>query len=234
MRKLLKGLWTLVRMSFAVLFIGGLTYYIIDKIQEKKNLMDIEEYSPKSTLVVPQTEIQKAKYPFIDVHNHQFDMPLKNLSQLTAEMDSLNMAFMINLSGFRGLYLKQSLKNVKENAPTRFGLFVNVDFEAIDDVDFAPEQVALIDQAVQDGVLGLKVYKSLGLTDRDKNGARIGVNDPRLDPIWKACGDNNIPVLIHSGEPASFWHPKNKFNERWLELRQKPNRYRDPENQPFF
>ncbi len=234
MRKLLKGLWTLVRMSFAVLFIGGLTYYIIDKIQEKKNLMDIEEYSPKSTLVVPQTEIQKAKYPFIDVHNHQFDMPLKNLSQLTAEMDSLNMAFMINLSGFRGLYLKQSLKNVKENAPTRFGLFVNVDFEAIDDVDFAPEQVALIDQAVQDGVLGLKVYKSLGLTDRDKNGARIGVNDPRLDPIWKACGDNNIPVLIHSGEPASFWHPKNKFNERWLELRQKPNRYRDPETNPSF
>ena len=221
-------------MSFAVLFIGGLTYYIIDKIQEKKNLMDIEEYSPKSTLVVPQTEIQKAKYPFIDVHNHQFDMPLKNLSKLTAEMDSLNMAFMINLSGFRGLYLKQSLKNVKENAPTRFGLFVNVDFEAIDDVDFATEQVALIDQAVQDGVLGLKVYKSLGLTDRDKNGARIGVNDPRLDPIWKACGDNNIPVLIHSGEPASFWHPKDKFNERWLELRQKPNRYRDPKTNLSF
>jgi len=230
----LKGLWTLVRMSFAVLFIGGLTYYIIDKIQEKKNLMDIEEYSPKSTLVVPQTEIQKAKYPFIDVHNHQFDMPLKDLSKLTAEMDSLNMAFMINLSGFRGLYLKQSLKNVKENAPTRFGLFVNVDFEAIDDVDFATEQVALIDQAVQDGVLGLKVYKSLGLNDRDKNGARIAVNDPRLDPIWKACGDNNIPVLIHSGEPASFWHPKDKFNERWLELRQKPNRYRDPETNPSF
>ncbi|MDA9140008.1 amidohydrolase [Flavobacteriaceae bacterium] len=230
----MKGLWTLVRMSFAVLFIGGLTYYIIDKIQEKKNLMDIEEYSPKSTLVVPQTKIQKAKYPFIDVHNHQFDMPLKNLSKLTAEMDSLNMAFMINLSGFRGLYLKQSLKNVKENAPTRFGLFVNVDFEAIDDVDFATEQVALIDQAVQDGVLGLKVYKSLGLTDRDKNGARIAVNDPRLDPIWKACGDNNIPVLIHSGEPASFWHPKDRFNERWLELRQKPNRYRDPKTNPSF
>ena len=234
MRKLLKGLWTLARMSFAVLFIGGLTYYIIDKIQEKKNLMDIEEYSPKSTLVVPQTEIQKAKYPFIDVHNHQFDMPLKDLSKLTAEMDSLNMAFMINLSGFRGLYLKQSLKNVKENAPTRFGLFVNIDFEAIDDVDFATEQVALIDQAVQDGVLGLKVYKSLGLTDRDINGVRIAVNDPRLDPIWKACGDNNIPVLIHSGEPASFWHPKDKFNERWLELRQKPNRYRDPETNPSF
>ena len=234
MRRFFSQLFFLFKIILALLFIGGISYYIIDKIQEKNNLMDIEEYSPKSTLIVPETSIKRAKFPFIDVHNHQFDMPLKDLSKLTAEMDSLNMAFMINLSGFRGLYLQQSLKNVKENAPTRFGLFVNIDFETIDEADFATEQVALIDQAVQDGVMGLKVYKSLGLTDRDKNGTRIAVNDPRLDPIWKACGDNNIPVLIHSGEPASFWHPKDKFNERWLELRQKPNRYRDPETNPSF
>jgi predicted TIM-barrel fold metal-dependent hydrolase len=233
-KKILNGLWTLIRLSFALLFIGGLTYYVIDKIQEKKNLMDIEEYSPKSTLVVPQNQVKRAKYPFIDVHNHQFDMPLKDLSQLVTEMDSLNMAFMINLSGFRGLYLQQSLKNVKKHAPTRFGLFVNIDFEKIDDPDFASEQVAIIEQAVQDGVMGLKVYKSLGLTDRAKNGDRIAINDPRLDPIWKACGDNHIPVLIHSGEPESFWNPKDRYNERWLELRQKPNRYRDPKTNPSF
>ena len=234
MRRFFSQLFSLFKIILALLFIGGISYYIIDKIQEKNNLMDIEEYSPKSTLIVPETTIKRAKFPFIDVHNHQFDMPLKDLSKLTAEMDSLNMAFMINLSGFRGVYLQQSLKNVKENAPTRFGLFVNIDFETIDEADFASEQVALIDKAVQDGVMGLKVYKSLGLTDRDENGTRIAVNDPRLDPIWKACGDNNIPVLIHSGEPASFWHPKDKFNERWLELRQKPNRYRDPETNPSF
>lgn len=234
MKKILNGLWTLIRLSFTLLFIGGLTYYVIDKIQEKKNLMDIEEYSPKSTLVVPQNQVKRAKYPFIDVHNHQFDMPLKDLSQLVTEMDSLNMAFMINLSGFRGLYLQQSLKNVKKHAPTRFGLFVNIDFEKIDDPDFASEQVAIIEQAVQDGVMGLKVYKSLGLTDRAKNGDRIAINDPRLDPIWKACGDNHIPVLIHSGEPESFWNPKDRYNERWLELRQKPNRYRDPKTNPSF
>ena len=234
MKKILNGLWTLIRLSFALLFIGGLTYYVIDKIQEKKNLMDIEEYSPKSTLVVPQNQVKRAKYPFIDVHNHQFDMPLKDLSQLVTEMDSLNMAFMINLSGFRGLYLQQSIKNVKKHAPTRFGLFVNIDFEKIDDPDFASEQVAIIEQAVQDGVMGLKVYKSLGLTDRAKNGNRIAINDPRLDPIWKACGDNHIPVLIHSGEPESFWNPKDRYNERWLELRQKPNRYRDPKTNPSF
>ena len=226
-------LW-LLKSILVILFLGGITYYCIDKIQEKNNLMDIEEYSPKSTLIVPEHTVKRSKYPFIDVHNHQFDMPIKNLPKLVSEMDSLNMAFMINLSGFRGLYLRKSLENIKKNAPTRFGLFLNIDFEDIDDKFFSETQVALIDSAVKAGVLGLKVYKSLGLTSKDNKGARIAINDIRLDPIWKACGDNNIPVLIHSGEPASFWNSKDKFNERWLELRQKPNRYRDPEINPSF
>ncbi|MDA9668627.1 amidohydrolase [Flavobacteriaceae bacterium] len=226
-------LW-LLKSILVILFLGGITYYCIDKIQEKNNLMDIEEYSPKSTLIVPEHPVKRSKYPFIDVHNHQFDMPIKNLPKLVSEMDSLNMAFMINLSGFRGLYLRKSLENIKKNAPTRFGLFLNIDFEDIDNKFFSETQVALIDSAVKAGVMGLKVYKSLGLTSKDNKGARIAINDIRLDPIWKACGDNNIPVLIHSGEPASFWNPKDKFNERWLELRQKPNRYRDPEINPSF
>tara|TARA_B100000965_G_scaffold402751_1_gene429384 strand:- start:414 stop:1547 length:1134 start_codon:yes stop_codon:yes gene_type:complete len=234
MRRFFNQLFNLLKISFTILFIGGLTYYIIDRIQEKNNLMDIEEYSPKSTLINKKTKLKRSKYPFVDVHNHQFDMPLKNLNNLVAEMDSLNMGFMINLSGFRGLYLKKSLENIKENAPNRFGLFLNIDFETIDKSDFEATQTALIDSAVNSGVMGLKVYKSLGLTDIDSKGNRIPINDPRLAPIWDTCGKNKIPVLIHSGEPSSFWHPKDKFNERWLELRQKPNRFRDPNTNPSF
>jgi hypothetical protein len=33
--------------------------------------MSFEDYDPKSTLVVPEHPRTKAKYPFIDVHNHQ-------------------------------------------------------------------------------------------------------------------------------------------------------------------
>ena len=222
------------RAVFILLLFTGLAYWALDLIQTKNNRMDIEDYEPRSTLVVPETLLNRAKFPFIDVHNHQFDMPVKDLTALVTEMDRLNMAYMVNLSGFRGFYLEQSLKNIRENAPTRFGLFVNIDFEAIDDPDFAAKNVKLIQEAVAAGVIGLKVYKSLGLTDKDTQGNRIAVDDSRLDPIWKACGDNGIPVLIHSGEPASFWAPKDRFNERWLELRQKPNRYRDPATNPSF
>lgn len=224
----------LLKTLFFIGVVGGTTYYVIGKIQYRNNLMDMEVYSPKSTLIVPENKVTKAKFPFIDVHNHQFDMPVKDLSKLTAEMDSLNMAFMVNLSGFRGLYLSKSLQNIQENAPTRFGLFVNLDWEQIDDPEFLENNLKVLRNAKQSGAIGLKVYKGLGLTDTDSMGNRIAVNDPRLDPIWAECGRLGFPVLIHSAEPASFWKPKDKYNERWLELKQKPGRYRDPAKVPSF
>lgn len=223
-----------IKAFFFISILGGLIYFIVDRIEYRKDVMSFEEYNPTSTLVVPEHRIKKAKYPFIDIHNHQFDMPVKDLSNLTAEMDSLNMAFMINLSGFRGLYLEQCLKNVKENAPNRFGLFVNLDWEEIDEPDFVENNLRILRDAKANGAMGLKVYKGLGLTDTDSHGNRIAVNDPRIDPIWAECGRLGFPVLIHSAEPASFWKPKDKNNERWLELKQKPSRYRDPAKVPSF
>ena len=227
--------------SLSILVIGLSVYYVIDLVQTKNNLMDIEEYSPKSTLVVPENIITKAKYPFVDIHNHIWNMPLKDLSDMVKEMDSMNMAFIINLSGsgsgtqaLRDKYFSKSISNIKDNFPTRFGLFVNVDFERIDEDGFSQMNVNMIKDAVSRGAIGLKIYKSLGLTNKDSKGNRIAINDVRLDPIWNVCGELNIPVLIHSGEPASFWEPKDKYNERWLELRQRPGRYRDPKENPSF
>lgn len=209
-------------------------YWIIGKIQYRLNVMDVEEYEPVSTLVVPKHELKRAKFPFIDVHNHQWTMPVQDLDKLIKEMDSLNMGVMVNLSGFRGKYLEWSLDNVNKNYPNRFILFLNINFENLDDEGWPGETLAMMEEAVKQGVHGLKVYKGLGLTDKDNEGNRIAIDDPRLDPIWAKCGELGIPVLIHSGEPNAFWKPKDKYNERWLELKQEPGRYRDPEKLPSF
>ena len=217
-----------------VSILGSLCYFIIERLHYAYDVISFEDYNPKSTLVVSSNEIKRAKYPFIDIHNHQFDMPVKDLSDLVSEMDSLNMAFMVNLSGFRGQYLKMCLDNIKKNAPERLGVFVNLNWENIDSNTFLENNIKILRDAKKDGAIGLKVYKSLGLTDKDSSGNRIAVNDPRIDPIWEECGKLGFPVLIHSADPALFWKPKDKNNERWLELKQKPNRYRNPDLFPSF
>ena len=227
-----KKKWVLLPLS--ILLFMGLAYWLIGKIQYRLNVMDVEEYAPVSTLKVPEHLLTRAKFPFVDVHNHQFTMPVQNLDKLVGEMDELNMAVMVNLSGFRGKYLEWSLDNVNEKYSNRFVLFLNIDFEQLDDEGWPNETLAMMEEAVQLGVKGLKVYKTLGLTEVDNEGNRIKVDDPRLDPIWVKCGELGIPVLIHTGEPAAFWLPKDKYNERWLELKQYPSRYKDPETNPSF
>jgi len=227
------------------LIFSGLSYYVITVIQKKNNLMDIGEYSPKSTLVVDENKIYRSKFPFIDVHSHHWDMPIQDLSTLVSEMDSLNMAYLINLSGsglatFFGKQdlmeknLTSSIKNVKENFPKRFGVFFNINFNRIDDENFRRNTTLLINDAVNQGAIGLKVYKNLGLNLRDSKGKRVPVDDERLDFIWEECAKLNIPVLIHSGEPKAFFDPIDKFNERWLHAREKPNSFRSNDQYPAF
>jgi uncharacterized protein len=224
--------WILV--PLAVLIFLWAVYFIIGKIQYRNNMMDVEEYEPISTLKVPQHLPTRAKFPFIDVHNHQWTMPIQDLDKLVVEMDSLNMQVMVNLSGFRGKYLEWSLDNVNDHHPNRFVIFLNIDFEKLDDTGWPNETLSMMEKAVKQGVKGLKVYKGLGLTDKDNDGNRIAVDDPRLDAIWAKCGELGIPVLIHSGEPNSFWNDKDKHNERWLELKQEPSRYRSADKFPPF
>jgi uncharacterized protein len=192
--------------------------------------MDFEEYEPPSTLVVPEHKLTRAKFPFIDVHNHQFGMPTQNLDELLKQMDALNMAIMVNLSG-RGRgstdHLEKSLENVQKTNPKRLIVFTNMDFAAIDDPEWQGRMLKQLEEDVKKGANGLKIYKSLGMFTTDSKGRRIHIDDPRIDPIWKKCGELGIPVLIHSADPKQFWQPIDKNNERWLELKLHPGRRHD-------
>jgi predicted TIM-barrel fold metal-dependent hydrolase len=220
--------------------------------QETSDVPDIpfHEYDPPSTLVVPEHEVTRARYPFIDVHNHQFQMGAgQDLSEVVREMDALNMAVMVNLSGrgFRRIenpdgtttfdlnppeYLAAAVENARTHAPGRFVVFTNISLVGFDDPDWTERTVARLEADVAAGARGLKIYKNLGLDAVDAAGSRIPVNHPKLDPVWAKCGELGIPVLIHTGEPAAFWMPKDGDNERLQELMERPERYRSPEAYP--
>ncbi|MBJ2175097.1 amidohydrolase family protein [Aureibaculum sp. A20] len=189
--------------------------------------LTFEEYNPKSTLVIPGKIIKKAKFPFIDVHGHQYNMPKQDLSPVIAAMDTLNMGIMVNLSGRSGKDLQQSVANIAENYPNRFVVFANVDFDGVGKKDWAKDAVNQLRADVKNGARGLKVYKSLGLRNKDTDGNRIAIDDKRLDPIWALCGELGVPVLIHAADPKSFWDTFDGDNERWLELKTHPRRKRE-------
>ncbi len=114
-------------MNFKNRITVGLTLFLMVTL----NAQDVtfEEYNPTATLVTPGKIIKKSKFPFIDVHGHQYRMPSQDLSPVIAAMDTLNMRIMVNLSGRSGAELQQSVKNIKDNFPNRFVVFANINFE---------------------------------------------------------------------------------------------------------
>jgi predicted TIM-barrel fold metal-dependent hydrolase len=63
----------------------------------------------------------------------------------------------------------------------------------------------------------------------------LHLDDPELDPIWDTCARLNIPVHIHTADPAEFFQPIDFHNERWLELAlYRDRRYDDRSKFPSF
>jgi predicted TIM-barrel fold metal-dependent hydrolase len=197
--------------------------------------MSIEEYEPKSTLVTPQHPVVRAKYPFIDVHNHQPGaMPRERLDKLVKDMDGINLQVMVNLSGGYGERLAATVKNMQGAYPKRFVVFANIDFTGLDEPGYAQRAAARLEADIQAGAQGLKIFKNFGMDLKDSKGQRVHVDDPRFDAVFETCARYRIPVLIHTGEPWSFFQPRDRTNERWLELKQFPQRARPPERYPAW
>jgi len=220
-------------LSKAIMFVLALAVYCITASAQERPLdmkMDFEEYDPPSSLVAEEHHRTRSKFPFIDIHNHYFNMNSADLGERIKAMDTLNMAVMVNLSG-RGRgsseHLEQSAANIQKNYPNRFILFTNVNFGDIDNPEWAARTTRQLEEDVKRGAKGLKIYKSLGLFDKDSKGNRIHIDDPRIDPVWAKCGELGIPVLIHTADPKQFWEPIDKNNERWLELKLHPGRRHD-------
>ena len=116
--------------------------------EEAEPTMDFELYDPPSTLVVPENLVYRAKFPFIDIHSHQWRMDTADLSQLIIEMDSINMGIMVNLSGRGGKILKAMSENVAKQFPNRFALFTNINLRSIDDPDYTESTVKQIEYDV--------------------------------------------------------------------------------------
>ncbi len=194
--------------------------------------MTVDEYNPKSSLVVPGTPLTRSRFPFIDVHSHHRTPGPERVDAIIADMDAMNMAMAVNLSGGSGETLVQTIEAMKGRYPDRFVVFANLSFRDIDNPDWGQNAAAQLERDVQAGAQGLKIFKNLGMTLNDSAGNRIATDDPRFDPVWTKAGELGIPVLIHTGDPHQFWLPQDEVNERWLELKERPGRIRPPDRFP--
>ena len=199
----------------------------------------LDEYTPRSELVVAEHHVERARFRAIDAHNHlpvtdQRVASLVDWPRMVADLDAVNVESVVNLSGGWGETLRANLTQLDQAYPGRFYTFCNLDFRQALTPGWLDATLRQLRDDVAAGARGLKIFKRLGLAHRDPDGALIMPDDPRLFAIWELVGELDVPVLIHTADPTAFFRPLDGHNERWDELNAHPDWHFHGRGYPSF
>jgi uncharacterized protein len=198
----------------------------------------ILDYRPRSTLVTPSHEVPRAKFPVIDFHGHmgQRITSEEGLVALGETLDELNVRLMIAADNVSGERLRQTIAviNASPAMRDRVRVFAGVDFRNVGP-GWSERAVRQLEEDVAAGAVGIgEISKGLGLSITKADGSRLRIDDPDLDPVWRAAARLRVPVFIHTADPPEFFEAIDYHNERWLELALFPSRQYPQDRFPSF
>jgi predicted TIM-barrel fold metal-dependent hydrolase len=195
----------------------------------------LRDWRPQPKLVVPAHEVERARFPAVDAHNHLGrwlsawvgDDPdawtVSDVGELLDLMEACNLRAIVNLDGRWGDELEANLERYDRAHPGRFATFCHLDWAtAVASGDVGAAGAASLRKSVGAGAKGVKVWKDLGLHVRDERGDLILPDDRRLAPIWETAAELDVPIFIHTADPVAFFDPVDERNERYEQLHEHP------------
>lgn len=104
------------------------------------------------------------------------------------------------------------------------------DARGFEDRDFAPRTIAQLRQAFDQGAIGVKIWKNIGMGIKGKSGYLLPDN-PALSPVFDAIQKSGKTLIAHIAEPDGAWMPVDKNNPEFGYYSHHPewNMYSRPE-----
>jgi len=193
---------------------------------EELRRLPVPEWHPVSQLRLPATEVERAAFPAIDVHTHlgrwlsDGEWMIEDPDALVHVMDECDVETVVNLDGMWAEEVTANVERYDRAYPGRFLTFCQLDWSELAAPDGAARLRASLEDSARRGARGVKIWKNLGLTIRDADGALILPDDARVIAVVERAGELGLPVLIHTADPKAFFEPLDAHNERIDELMQ--------------
>lgn len=185
------------------------------------DILLIQDYDPVSTLQSPDTRtVKMPSLPIIETHGHLGKFFNTTPDEVTKQMNEFNMKGFINLSFTTG---KDFVEMKKKYSDPRIIHFSTFNWKRMEESeDFVPLMLKDLQEDISNGTRGIKLWKNFGLNLKKKNGERLKMDDPVLDPLFQLCSDSKLLVSIHTADPVAFFSPIDSKNERFEELLRHP------------
>ena len=99
------------------------------------------------------------------------------------------------------------IKTQQELFPDAVETITAFSMEGFEEDGWLARSMAWLDSCFEQGALGIKVWKNIGMVYKDRQGKLVMIDDPRLDPIFRMMVERGSPVMGHLGEPKNCWLP---------------------------
>ncbi len=95
----------------------------------------------------------------------------------------------------------------EENFPDDFIPVTAFSVEGFHEPDWEEKTIAWLDSCFDQGAVGIKVWKNIGMVLKDRDSSNVMLDDDRFDPIFEHIINRNKLVVGHLGEPLNCWLP---------------------------
>jgi predicted TIM-barrel fold metal-dependent hydrolase len=175
----------------------------------------LKNYRPRSIYKIPQTYVEKAAYPVIDMHTHDYGKNTEQIEQWIKSMDACGIQKSIVMTQACGAKF-DSIVMLYSKYGDRFELWCGFDYTGYDKPGFGPAAVKELERCYKLGARGVGELgdKGLGETFSDPVPAfGMHIDDPRMKPLYDKCAELGMPINIHVADPIWMYEKMDSTND---------------------
>lgn len=179
-----------------------------------------EKTPPEEPIATATTEVQggpsyaMADFSTVrkfDAHVHANDRGTALLEQARADNFGL-LSINVDYPDFPSLQDQRAIAVAQARQdPGHFHWATTFSMKGYGSEGWAGQVNAALDRDVAEGARAVKVWKNIGMVERDAQGRAIMLDDPSLSPVAEHVRALDVPLIAHQGEPYNCWLPLDKM-----------------------
>ena len=182
--------------------------------QNADNIL-LKDYRPVSVFKIPVSHIERAAYPIIDAHTHDYARTDAKIKDWIKTMDACGIEKSVVLTQTSGPGF-DSIFALYSKYPGRFEVWCGFDYTGYDKPGYGPAAVKELERCFKLGAKGVgeEGDKGMGMEFNDPVQAwGMHFDDPRMKPLFAKCAELGMPINIHVADPIWMYEKMDSTND---------------------
>ena len=100
---------------------------------------------------------------------------------------------------------KEVAVNLMKQFPGKVHFATTFTMQGWEEPGWLDKTMAYLEESFEQGAIAVKVWKNIGIVEKNKDGEFIMIDDAKFDPVFNYLAEKGIALLGHIGEPKNCW-----------------------------